>query len=85
MKKKLVYRLLVPLTQKHQSTTIICCFLRLSMVKIFLAQRNLNPSNTLPREGGAILRDKDVVEKANIEQPSLGGGLAKLVFTSVSS
>jgi hypothetical protein len=28
------------------------------------------------------MRDKDVVERSNVKQPSFGGGSRKLVFTS---
>jgi hypothetical protein len=50
---------------------MICCFLRLSIVRIFPraanqakkchSQRNLGPPNTLPRKINAIITDKDAL------------------------
>jgi hypothetical protein len=59
----------------------VCPFTTLVFQFLFSSQRNLNPPNTLPREGSVIMRDKDVVERSNVEQPSFGEALAKLVFT----
>jgi hypothetical protein len=47
-----------------------------------LAQRDLTPPNTLPREGGVIMRYKEVIERSNGKHPPLGRGPTKLVFPS---
>lgn len=69
------------LHRQHQSTTMICLFLRLFMVRIFpnTADQAKNVTlkvalfrQILPRQRSTIMRNKDFVVWSNIEQTSLG-------------
>ena len=74
---------------QHQLMTMTCCFLRLSMVRIFSWTANqakktafigvLIPLNTSPRDISTNVRNKDIVVRFDFKHPSLGRYLTKLV------
>jgi hypothetical protein len=48
------------------------------------SQEDFTLPKNFSREVSAIMRNKNILEISNVEQPSLGGGLVELVFTSPS-